>query len=52
MACDELPWQGVGRVGLLVVTSGGESRKAPLLVTYGNDVTRKVMVHKKSCALV
>ena len=39
VAHDELPQQGVGGVGLLVVTSGGERRKVPLLVTHGNDVT-------------
>ena len=39
MARGELPWRGVVGVGLLVVTSSGESLKAPLLVTYGDDVT-------------
>ena len=39
MARDELPRQGVGGVGFLVVTRGGECRKAPLLVTYDDDVT-------------
>ena len=36
---NELPWRGVGGVGLLAVTSSGERQKAPLLVTYGGDVT-------------
>ena len=35
---DGLPRRGVGGVGLLVLTSGGERRKAPLLGTYGDDV--------------
>ena len=38
MARDGLPWRVVGGVGLLVVTSSGERRKAPLLGTYGDDV--------------
>ena len=38
VACDGLSWRGVGGVGLLVVTSSGERRKAPLLGTYGDDV--------------
>ena len=38
VARGELPWRGVVGVGLLVVNSSGESLKAPLLVTYGDDV--------------
>ena len=42
MARDGLPRRGVGGVGLLVVTSSGGRWKAPLLGTYGDDVTCKV----------
>ena len=42
MARDGLPRRGVGGVGLLVVTSSGECRKAPLLVTYGDGVKYQI----------
>ena len=46
MARGELYWRGVGVFGLLVVTSSGERRKAPLLVTYGEvrDITKKLVL--------
>ena len=42
VARGELPRRGVKGVGLLVVTSSGGRWKAPLLVTYGDDVTNEL----------
>ena len=51
VARDGLPRRGIGGVGLLVVTSNGEFRKAPLLGTYGDDVTAKFNQKKIKCTL-